>query len=89
MLSRSERPGSDGMRVDSMGRLYLATLAGLQVFDPAGRLSGTIANPHTARLTNVSFGGPNLDTLYVTAGDKVFKRKTKATGVRYAKPQPK
>lgn len=79
-------PGSDGMTIDSRARLYVATNAGLQFFDPTGRLGGTIANPHTARMTNVCFGGPQLDTLYLTVGDKVFKRKTKATGVRYAKP---
>jgi sugar lactone lactonase YvrE len=80
-------PGSDGMRVDSIGRLYVATRAGLQMFDPTGRLGGTILKPHNGALSNVCFGGKNLDTLYVTAGDKVFKRKTQATGVRYAKPK--
>jgi sugar lactone lactonase YvrE len=80
-------PGSDGMKVDSIGRLYVATRAGLQMFDPTGRLGGTILKPHPGPLSNVCFGGKNFDTLYVTAGDKVFKRKTQATGVRYAKPK--
>ena len=38
--SRADRPGSDGMTVDSIGRLYVATRAGLQMFDPTGRLGG-------------------------------------------------
>ncbi len=80
-------PGSDGMKVDSIGRLYVATRAGLQMFDPTGRLAGTILKPQPGSLSNVCFGGKNLDTLYVTAGDKVFKRKTKATGIRYEKRQ--
>jgi sugar lactone lactonase YvrE len=80
-------PGSDGMKVDSIGRLYVATRAGLQMFDPTGRLGGTILKPHPGALSNVCFGGKKLDTLYVTAGDKVFKRKTQATGVKYAKPK--
>ena len=80
-------PGSDGMKVDSAGRLYVTTRAGLQMFDPTGRLGGTILKPHTGPLSNVCFGGKNLDTLYVTAGDKVFKRKTQATGFRYGKRQ--
>jgi hypothetical protein len=29
----------------------------------------------------VKFGGPDLDELYVTNGDKVFKRKVKTKGV--------
>jgi gluconolactonase len=83
--SGSDRPGSDGMTVDQLGRLYVATRAGLQMFDPTGRLGGTIARPQPGPLSNVCFGGAKLDTLYVTAGDKVFKRRTQATGVRYAK----
>lgn len=81
----ADRPGSDGMKVDSVGRLYVATRAGLQMFDPTGRLGGTILKPHAGPLSNVCFGGKKLDTLYVTAGDKVFKRQTQTTGVRYGK----
>jgi sugar lactone lactonase YvrE len=81
--SRADRPGSDGMTVDSIGRLYVATRAGLQMFDPTGRLGGAIAKPHPGPLSNVCFGGPQLDTLYVTAGDKVYRRKVQAKGVRY------
>jgi len=80
-------PGSDGMKVDSIGRLYVTTRVGLQMFDPTGRLGGTILKPQPGSLSNVCFGGKNLDTLYVTAGDKVFKRRVQATGVRYAKPK--
>jgi sugar lactone lactonase YvrE len=80
-------PGSDGMKVDSIGRLYVTTRVGLQMFDPTGRLGGTILKPQAGSLSNVCFGGKNLDTLYVTAGDKVYKRRVQATGVRYAKPK--
>jgi sugar lactone lactonase YvrE len=31
--------------------------------------------------SNVCFGGPDFDTLYVTAGDKVYRRKVKTKGV--------
>ena len=84
--SGKDRPGSDGMKVDAQGRLYVATFAGLQMFDPTGRLGGTILKPQRANLSNVCFGGANFDTLYVTCTDKVYKRKTQATGVRYVKP---
>src|SRR5690606_1720738 len=49
------RPGSDGMTVDDDGRLYLASHAGLQVFDPTGRPSGVIAKPQPSALSNVVF----------------------------------
>ena len=76
--------GSDGMTVDSQARLYVATRAGLQMFDPIGRMGGVIAQPVRDRpLSNVCFGGRDFNMLYVTAGDKVFRRPTQATGVRY------
>ena len=78
-------PGSDGMTIDSIGRLYVTTRAGLQMFDPIGRMGGVIHKPLRDRpLSNVCFGGPKLNVLYVTAGDKVFRRETQATGVRYS-----
>ena len=79
-----EGSGADGLSVDSAGRLYAATYAGLQVWDPTGRSCGVILKPQPAFLSNVVFAGPKLDTLYVTSTDKVFRRKTQATGVRYA-----
>lgn len=74
--------GADGMTIDSTGRLYVCTYAGLQVFDPTGRLCGVILKPQPAFLSNVVFGGPDLDTLYVTSSDKVYRRKTQAAGVQ-------
>lgn len=76
------RPGSDGMTVDAEGRLYVATHAGLQMFDPTGRLGGVIAKPQNRFLSNVTFGGPRFDTLYVTCSDKVYRRLTGTRGVR-------
>lgn len=73
---------ADGMTVDTVGRLYVTTEAGLQVQDTQGRLSGVIASPQPKFLSNVVFAGPNLDTLYVTCTDKVYSRKVQAKGVR-------
>ena len=75
-----DKPASDGIAIDSMGRLYVATAAGLQMFDLIGRHGGTILKPQPAFLSNVCFGGPQRDELYVTCLDKVYKRKVKATG---------
>ena len=71
------------MTIDSAGRIYVATQVGLQMFDPSGRLGGVIDKPQNAWLSNVVFGGPNLDTLYVTCTNKVYKRKINAKGIRY------
>ncbi len=74
---------ADGMTIDSAGRVYVTTRLGLQVFDPTGRLSGVIDKPQNQWLANAVFAGPKLDTLYVTCSNKVYKRKVKATGIRY------
>lgn len=83
LASGQTKPGSDGMAVDQDFRLYVATHAGLQMFDPTGRLGGVIAKPQPAFLSNVVFGGPKFDTLYVTCQDKVYKRRVKPTGLPY------
>lgn len=75
--------GADGMTVDTAGRIYVTSHLGLQVFDTQGRLSGIIAKPQTAWLSNVVFAGPELDTLYVTCTNRVYKRKINAKGLRY------
>lgn len=72
---------ADGMAVDTEGRLYVATAKGVQICDQAGRVNCIIPRPQNRWLANVCFGGANLDELYVTTSDKVFKRKTKVKGV--------
>ena len=78
--------GADGMRTDRDGRLWVATRLGLQVCDQAGRVNCIIPTPN-GKSSNLCFGGPNGDVLYVTAGDKVFRRQVKVKGSDHsAKP---
>ena len=70
------------MAVDADGRVYIATNLGVQVFDQIGKCHAIIPPPHTRGTSNVEFGGANLDELWITIGDKVFKRKTKVKGVQ-------
>lgn len=63
-------PGGDGAAVDVAGNLYVATISGVQVFDPAGRALGVIRVPE--RPSNVAFGGPDRRTLFVTAGGSLY-----------------
>lgn len=67
---------ADGMRVDRDGRLYVATRMGIQVCDQMGRVNAIIPTPN-GRITNLTFGGENGDTLFATCVDKVYKRKMK------------
>lgn len=84
--------GADGVVCDTAGRLYVATAMGIQVCDQAGRVNTILRLPPNGRISNLTFGGPQRDTLFATAGDKVWKRRTKVTGVRAAdspvKPPP-
>jgi gluconolactonase len=87
--------GADGWTIDSAGRRYLTTKLGLQVFDEAGRCNLILSFPAGATwMSNVCFGTPKLDTLYLTCEDKVFRRKINATGVlawkaHSKRPKPK
>lgn len=78
--------GSESMPQDGVPRGKVTAHLGLQFCDQAGRVNGIISKPQNKWLSNVVIGGPNLDTLFVTCGDKVFKRKTKAKGVLSWKP---
>ena len=59
----------DGSTLDAEGMLWIAMHGGSRVtrWDPrAGRLLETIALP-VSRVTSCAFGGPDLDTLYITS----------------------
>ena len=73
--------GADGMTVDTEGHLYVASRIGLQVCDQAGRVVAILNKPHAGSLSNAVFGGPDLGTLYVTAGDRVYKRQINRKGL--------
>ena len=85
----------DGMTIDREGNLYVAaglnqrrgtsetldTVAGIHVFSPSGELLEHIPIPEDT-ITNAAFGGPDLRTLYVTAGKTLFSFTTDTTGTR-------
>ena len=77
-----ENAWSDGLKCDTAGRVYVATRTGIQVMDQLGRVNAIIpAPPANSQTSNVCFGGPEFNILYVSAGDKVFRRKLKTRGV--------
>jgi sugar lactone lactonase YvrE len=80
------RSGADGFTIDNEGFLYVCTRLGIQVSDPAGRTSAVILKPSETDPSNAVFAGPALDTLYVTAEDRVFRRPMKRQGVVPWKP---
>jgi sugar lactone lactonase YvrE/enterochelin esterase-like enzyme len=76
-----ENAWPDGLKCDTAGRIFVATRIGIQVLDQLGRVNAIIPVPASnSQASNVYFGGQALDVLYVTAGDKVFRRKLKTKG---------
>jgi gluconolactonase len=75
----AEDSGADGVRVDRDGRVYVATRMGLQVCDQAGRVTCIIPTPN-GKVSNLTFGGPEMTVLFATCGDKVYQRQIKVKG---------
>ena len=75
------RSGADGLTFDDQGHVYFATKLGIQICDQPGRVVGIIRKPAADDISNVVFGGADLQTLYATAGDKVWRRHLRRKGV--------
>jgi len=83
MKAPDNRPtvaSGDGLTVDSEGRVFVTSALGVQVFAPGGELLGIIPKPQQGSLISAAFGGKDLDYLYVSCTDKIYRRKTHATG---------
>jgi gluconolactonase len=85
---------ADGMAIDQEGNLYAAaglhrrrgthetldTKCGVYVISPQGKLLRFIPIPEDT-ITNTAFGGPDMRTLYITAGKTLFQIPTDITGL--------
>lgn len=84
--SWDEDNGADGMAVDSEGRVYAATNAGVEVFSPDGELLGVMPvqwgaeNDRIRKPQNVAFGGADRRTLYIVGSGTVYKVRTLSRG---------
>ncbi len=85
---------ADGMSIDRQGNLYasaglnqlrgsaetLDTKAGIHVISPQGKLLTFIPITEDT-ITNNAFGGPDMKTLYITAGKTLYKVPTQIAGL--------
>lgn len=86
---------ADGLAIDTAGNLYAAaglhrrrgthetldTKPGVHVFSPAGDLLRYIPIPEDT-ISNCAFGGPDMKTLYVTAGKTLYTVRVETAGTR-------
>ncbi len=70
----------DGMRVDTEGRLYVAGLDGVYVYQPDGTFLGKLLIPEM--VTNVCFGGAGRHTLFATACSSLYAFELKTSGLQ-------
>jgi gluconolactonase len=77
-IPAGQESGADGMAVDRDGRLYVASLTGIQVFDARGQYLGTIKFPRQP--ANAAFAGPGKGVLYVTAREGLYRIDTMTKG---------
>jgi gluconolactonase len=70
----------DGIRLDELGRLWVAAHDGVHVHHPSGELIGKLRLPQV--VSNLCFGGPRLNHLYVTATSSVYTLRINVSGLR-------
>ncbi len=89
----------DGMAIDAEGNLYVAaglhrrrgssetldTRPGVHVISPQGKLVAFLETPEDT-ITNCTFGGPDLKTLYVTCGKLLMSVRTRIPGKSLYRP---
>ncbi len=66
-----DNTGGDGMAVDVEGNLYITTNLGVEIFSQAGKHLGLVAFPQQP--ANVTFGGADRKTMYVTARTGLYR----------------
>jgi len=68
----------DGLKVDSIGRVYCTAPGGIWVWNPDGKRVGIIRFPEQA--VNFAFGGPDLRTLFCCAHTSIYTLRVKVPG---------
>jgi gluconolactonase len=71
----------DGVRLDSVGRAWVAAHDGLHCFDPDGTLIGKLRLPES--VSNLTFGGRKRNHLYITATTSLYSLRVNINGAAY------
>jgi gluconolactonase len=71
----------DGLRLDEAGRIWAAAHDGVHCFHPDGTLLGKLRLPEV--VSNLTFGGPKRNDLFITATSSLYTLRMNATAARY------
>jgi len=80
--SNAAQGGADGMKLDTAGNLYATGPGGVHIFTPEGKHLGTIQAAEVP--ANVAWGGPDGQTLYMTARTGLYSIHLNAKGIQPA-----
>lgn len=78
---KGKTTGADGMTIDELGNLYVATYMGLQIFSERGEFIGIVNFP--VYPVSCCFGGEDSKTVFATCYDKIYKIRTNVRGLEY------
>lgn len=82
VLDRKGRSaGADGMTVDELGNIYVATYIGIQIFSPRGEFIGIIHFPVLP--VSCCFGGDDMKTLFAACYNRIYKIRANVRGFPY------
>ena len=73
--------GVEGATLDSIGQVYFASAAGIQMCEANGRVAAILNSPEPGPIAALTFAGKDMNWLYVAEGGKLFRREVKVNGV--------
>ena len=76
-LELEDGHAADGLRVDVEGRIRTSAGPSVRIYSPSFKLLGTITVPET--VSNLCFGGPDGQDLYLTATTSLYRIRTTTT----------
>jgi len=79
LKSPERKGGCDGLKVDASGHIWTTGPGGVLILNKDGKHLGTILTGQAT--ANCAFGGPERDTLYITADMFLLRLKTQVKGL--------
>jgi gluconolactonase len=79
LKSVDRKGGCDGLKVDTQGNIWTTGPGGVLILSPKGKHLGTILTGQAT--ANCAWGGPEKDTLYITADMFLLRVKTRTKGL--------